>query len=171
MFKRLFKKKETEAVSQSNNIELKAHATGKVSDIKEVPDPIFSEKMMGEGIAIDPDVGAVVSPVDGVIMHIFPTKHAVGIKASNGVEVLIHIGVETVTMNGEGFEAHVENGQRVKTGDILVTFDLALVKEKAESAMIPMIITNSKEMEKIEQVLIGDHVTAGEQTILKVTSK
>lgn len=97
---------------------------------------------MGDGIAIDPSNGKVTAPLNGEIVQIFPTKHAVGIKGDNGVEVLIHIGLDTVNMNGEGFTAHVSQGDYVKAGDPLITFDLDFVREKAPSAITPIIITN-----------------------------
>ncbi|MEH7253374.1 glucose PTS transporter subunit IIA, partial [Neobacillus niacini] len=113
----------------------------------------------------------VVSPVEGEIIQVFPTGHAIGLKATNGAEILIHIGLETVSMNGEGFVAHVEKGQRVNVGDVLVTFDLELVKEKAKSTIIPMVITNSGDIEKIEKPQLSGTVSTGEQTILNVKVK
>ena len=92
-------------------------STGTVKSLEDVPETVFSQKMMGDGIAIDPTVGKVVSPVDGEIMQLFPTKHAVGIKAKNGAELLIDIGLETVSMDGEGFEAHVSEGSKVGIGE------------------------------------------------------
>jgi len=92
--------------------------------LEEVPDPVFAQKMMGDGIAIEPTEGTVVSPVNGEIVQFFPTKHAIGIKSETGVEVLIHVGLETVGMKGEGFEGLVEVGDKVKVGTPLLTFDI-----------------------------------------------
>src|SRR5699024_3774093 len=102
MFKNLFKKKETPKEEQ-----IIAPLSGKVKQLEEVPDPTFSEKMMGEGIAIEPDEGLVVAPFDGEIIQVFPTKHAIGIQGESGLEILIHIGLETVSLKGEGFEVFV----------------------------------------------------------------
>ncbi|MBM7647898.1 PTS system glucose-specific IIA component [Bacillus ectoiniformans] len=166
MFKKLFGKKE----EVSKVVELSSPLTGKVIALEEVPDPVFSQKMMGDGLAIEPTEGKVVSPVDGEIMQLFPTKHAVGIKAENGAEILIHIGLETVNMKGEGFEAHIAQGDQVKKGDTLVTFDLALVGEKASSTVTPIIITNGDDMESVNKSGSGA-VTAAQDVVLTVTAK
>ena len=166
MFKKLFGKKEETPTS----INVYSPLTGKMLSLEEVPDPVFSQKMMGDGIAIDPADGKVVSPVDGEIVQVFPTKHAVGIKAENGTELLIHIGLETVSMNGEGFEAHVSEGKKVKVGDPLVTFDMDMVKEKAKSTITPVIITNGDDMGEIEKHDAGE-VTGGQSQVMTVTVK
>ncbi|MBS4217523.1 PTS glucose transporter subunit IIA [Bacillus sp. FJAT-49711] len=167
MFKNLFGKKQ----EVSKTIELKAYVSGKILPLEDVPDPVFSKKMMGDGIAIEPVEGKFVSPVDGEIIQVFPTKHAVGIRALNGAELLIHIGLETVSMNGEGFTSHVDVGEKVKTGDNLVTVDLEKVKEKATSTITPIIITNSDEMESIDHSTSGGQASKNEDIILRVTSR
>lgn len=166
MLKKLFEKKE----EVSKTIELKAYATGNVIELENVPDPVFAEKMMGDGIAIEPAEGKITSPVDGKILQVFPTKHAIGIKATNGAEILIHIGLETTSMNGEGFSVHVKEGTKVRVGDALVTVDLDLVKEKAKSTVIPIIITNTDSMSSIEKPILSGEVTSANQTILVVTA-
>ncbi|MBP1968625.1 PTS system trehalose-specific IIC component [Virgibacillus natechei] len=128
-----------------------APLSGEVIPLDNVPDPTFSQKMMGDGLAIEPSVGKVVAPFDGEIVQLFPTKHAIGLRGNSGVEVLIHIGLETVTLDGEGFEAHIKQGDQVKAGDPLVTFDLAYIKEKAASAITPIIITNGDALERFEK--------------------
>lgn len=131
MLKKLFNKnKEVPKV-----IDMQAYATGNIVKLEDAPDPVFSEKMMGDGIAIEPIEGIVLSPVDGEVIQIFPTKHAFGIKAHNGVEILIHIGLETVSMNGDGFTAHVTAGQKIQKGHVLVSFDLDLVKKKQQALL------------------------------------
>jgi sugar PTS system EIIA component len=146
LFKKLFgkKNKQTEEV-------FVAPLNGKVIELEHVPDPTFSQKMMGDGIAIEPVEGKVVSPVKGEVVSIFPTKHAIGIKTELGVEILIHVGIDTVNMNGEGFEGHVKVGDKVNPGDLLLTFDLELVKEKAASTVTPVIITNGEIVETMEK--------------------
>lgn len=165
MFKKLFGKKET-----VKTVELKAPLTGTAVNLEDVPDPVFAEKMMGDGIAIEPAEGVVVSPVNGEIVQVFPTKHAIGIRAENGAEILIHIGLETVSMKGEGFVTQVSEGSKVKAGDQLVTFDLALVKEKAKSTVTPIILTNGDQAASLEKNAAGS-VTRGSSTIMTVTSK
>lgn len=164
MFKKLFGKKE-ETVK---TIQLLSPITGKAVNLSEVPDPVFSEKMMGDGVAIEPTEGVVVSPAEGEIVQVFPTKHAVGIKAKNGAELLIHIGLETVSLKGEGFETHVKQGDKVKAGDKLVTFDLSVINEKAKSTITPVIITNTDQAASLK-VLTEGNVEKGATPILEVT--
>ncbi|EHL75149.1 PTS sugar transporter subunit IIA [Bacillus smithii] len=166
MFKWLFWKKG----KPSKEIDVYAPVSGKILSLEEVPDPVFSEKMMGDGMAVEPIDGRVVAPFDGDIMQIFPTKHAVGIKAANGAEILIHVGLETVSMKGEGFESHVSQGDKVKKGDLLITFDLNLIREKANSTITPIIVTNGDMIENIAKKE-NDIVTAGEEVLLTVTVK
>lgn len=162
LFKKLFKSKK-----QEENIVLYAPIDGELIALEEVPDPVFSEKMMGDGIAVKPENGTVVAPVHGEIVQIFPTKHAIGIKTDMGAEVLIHIGLETVNLNGEGFTAHIQEGDKVKPGDKLITFDKAIIEEKAKSAITPLIITNTGDMSEI-QVHGQNQVSAGESEVLTV---
>ncbi len=166
MLKKLFGKKE----EAPKTIHAVAPLTGSVKSLEEVPDPVFSQKMMGDGVAIDPTEGKVLSPLDGEIMQLFPTKHAVGIKGENGAEILIHIGLETVSMNGEGFESHVSEGSKVKKGDTLITYDLELVNKKAKSTITPIILTNGDDMGDLIKKEITS-VTAGKEEILEIHSK
>lgn len=135
---------------------LVAPITGKVIPLEEVPDPVFAQKMMGDGLAIEPTEGTVVSPVNGEIVQFFPTKHAIGIKSETGVEILIHVGLETVAMKGEGFEALVEVGNKVTVGTPLLTFDIELIKEKAKSIVTPVIITNGDVLETVTKHDVTD---------------
>ena len=130
---------------------------GKIISLEEVPDQVFSQKFMGDGFAIVPKSGEVVSPVDGIIETFFPTKHAIGIKADNGTEILIHFGVDTVNLNGEGFTAHAKQGDRVTAGQKLLSVDLAVVAPKVPSIITPIIITSGQAVtiEKNVQAVIG----------------
>ncbi|MEQ6377748.1 PTS system trehalose-specific EIIBC component [Bacillaceae bacterium S4-13-56] len=130
--------------------------SGNVVALNQVPDPTFAEKMMGDGIAIDPKDGKVVAPFDGEVIQVFPTKHAIGLLHPSGLELLIHIGLETVALKGEGFEAHVEAGDKVKAGDPLVTFDLDFIKEKAKSIVTPIIVTNGDQFEELRKTEEND---------------
>jgi sugar PTS system EIIA component len=176
MLKKLFgldkkeSKKEVEMPEADGKDVLHSPADGEVVALSEVPDPTFAEKMMGDGVAIKPSGGTIVSPVHGEIMQLFPTKHAVGIKTVNGIEVLLHIGIETVNMQGEGFKAFVKEGDKVAVGDKLIEFDPALVNEKAESTITPVIITNGDAVASIDKEE-GKKVTAGETVIMTITSK
>ncbi|WP_287825943.1 PTS glucose transporter subunit IIA [Clostridium sp.] len=130
-------------------------ANGKAISLKNVPDKTFSEELLGKGIAVDPEDGVVVSPVDGKVTLVFDTKHAIAIQTSDGVELLIHIGIDTVRMNGKGFNAFVKTGDTVKKGNKLVEFDLNLVKEEAESSIIMVVVTNSDSMKFIKSLKYG----------------
>ncbi|WP_411841853.1 PTS glucose transporter subunit IIA [Salinicoccus sp. HZC-1] len=166
MFKNLFGKKD----ETDKNSEIKSPMNGSYVPLEEIPDPVFAEKMMGEGFGIEPTDGVVVAPVSGVIMQVFPTNHAIGIKTDNGIEVLIHIGLETVAMEGKGFEGFVSEGDRVEAGDKLVTFDIDLVKEEANSTISPVIITNSDELESFNIESVTEAVK-GETVIVNATIK
>ncbi len=164
MFKKLFGKKE-----EVKSVDILAPLSGAAVSLETVPDPVFAEKMMGDGIAIEPTEGVVVSPVKGEVLQVFPTKHAIGLKAENGAEILIHIGLETVSMNGEGFEAHVSEGSKVEVGDQLVTFDMNLVKEKAKSTITPVIITNTDQVSLEKQ--LASSVQRASNVVMTVTMK
>jgi glucose PTS system EIICBA or EIICB component len=123
---------------------------GELLPITEVPDQVFSQKMMGDGFAILPKEGTVVAPVDGKIVNVFPTKHAIGIESANGREILIHFGIDTVKLNGEGFEAFVSQGDTVKKGDLLLKVDIDAIKDKVPSLMTPIVFTNLKEGEQVK---------------------
>lgn len=147
-----------------------ASVDGQFVAIEEVPDPTFAQKMMGDGVAIQPANGNVVAPIEGEVISVFPTKHAVGLRGRSGIELLIHIGIETVSMNGEGFEAHVKAGDKVKPGQPLITFDLDLVNEKAVSSVIPMVVTNMERVDSFEKASVTD-LKAGETTLALVKPK
>ncbi|WAA12594.1 glucose-specific PTS transporter subunit IIBC [Fervidibacillus halotolerans] len=138
-----------------------APLTGIVKPITEVPDKVFSEKMMGDGFAIEPDDGTVVSPVDGKIINVFPTKHAIGILSKGGRELLIHFGLDTVDLKGEGFTTMVNVGDEVKTGQPLMKADLKFIKENATSSITPVVFTNLREGESVDMKKQG-RVNRGE---------
>ncbi|ADZ82929.1 PTS transporter subunit IIABC [Cellulosilyticum lentocellum] len=151
-------KEKTQGTSAS--VEIKMPLTGRLMPITEVPDPVFAEKMMGDGFAIEPTDGKVYSPVSGKVTNVFPTKHAATFETETGHEVLIHFGLDTVKLGGEGFESHIEQGQEVKAGDLILTVDLEKVKAKVPSVITPIVFPNLKENEIVEIVKIGD-VEAG----------
>jgi PTS system D-glucosamine-specific IIC component len=144
-------KTEESAVNEANGDvtwsgeEFAAPLSGKLLPINEVPDQVFSQKMMGDGFAIEPTEGTVVSPVDGTIVNLFPTKHAIGIRAENGQEVLIHVGIDTVKLEGKGFESFISEGDKVTKGQKLLEVDLNFIKENAPSIITPIVFTNLPE--------------------------
>ncbi|MCD3351917.1 PTS transporter subunit EIIC [Clostridium botulinum D/C] len=139
---------------------------GKVINLSEVPDETFASKLMGDGIAIDPTDGIVTSPVDGTVAQLFWTNHALGIITDSGVELLIHVGIDTVQMEGRGFKAFVSQGDKVKAGDKLLEVDLDLVRKEAKSAITPIIITNSAQLKSIEKLKYGN--IKNKENLLKV---
>ncbi len=141
----LFKKK-----NEEHNMVLKSPVVGRCFDISEIPDEVFSSKMLGNGIGFESTEGILYAPVDGEILQIFPTKHAVILKSKEGVEILLHIGIDTVNMKGEGFEAHVGKSQQVRAGDKLVTFDNNLIKAKAKSNLSVLVVTDNEIIESLE---------------------
>lgn len=148
---------------KKSKFEIVSPAKGKLKLITEVPDKVFSSKALGDGFAIEPENGDVYSPAEGVVISVFPTLHAFGIKCSNGTEILLHIGVDTVELNGEGFEVFVSQGQKVSSGQLLMKFDMESVKRKVPSTDIMVVFTNGENCE----VLKGSQkVYAGEKDIL-----
>ena len=122
---------------------------GKLIPISEVPDQVFSQKMMGDGFAIEPEDGLVVAPADGKIINVFPTKHAIGFQTVGGREILIHFGIDTVNLKGEGFETLVNEGEEVKAGQPLLRADINFIKEHVPSIITPVVFTNLSEGENI----------------------
>lgn len=129
-------------VEEIKETEIYAPGTGHIIPLSEVPDKVFSEKMMGDGVGFVPEKGEIVAPFDGTVKTIFPTKHAIGLESESGVEVLIHIGIDTVKLNGEGFESLVNADESVTQGQPLMKINLAYLKEHAPSTVTPIIITN-----------------------------
>lgn len=151
------------------NQKIYAPISGSVLQLEKIPDPTFSQKMMGDGIAIEPTTGKVVAPFSGKVIQLFPTKHAIGLRSDTGIELLIHIGLETVSLNGEGFDAFVKQGDQINTGDTLITFDINGLREKGFNLITPIIITN-RDVWKIEDRTINT-VTKTEDVILSVTKQ
>ena len=146
-----------------------APLTGKAVPLSEVPDPVFSEKVLGDGVAIIPADGKIVSPVDGEISTVAETSHAYGFTSENGQEVLVHVGLETVSLNGECFKVYGKAGDKIKAGDLVAEVDLEYLKEKEINPITPVLIcsdTEGKELQYIE----GD-VKAGESEVLVLAEK
>lgn len=155
--KNLFKKNERTVAETLN---FKMPITGRLISIEEVPDPVFSEKMMGDGFAIEPTEGKVYAPVAGKILNVFPTKHAIGMQTACGLEILIHFGMDTVELDGKGFTAHIEKGQTVAQGDLLLEVNLESIREQVPSLITPIVFTNLGdrivELKKIGQLNYGE---------------
>ncbi|WP_394219635.1 glucose-specific PTS transporter subunit IIBC [Halobacillus trueperi] len=141
--------KAAEAPVTEGELEFVSPIKGKIMPITEVPDQVFSGKMMGDGFAIEPEDGNIVSPINGKVLNVFPTKHAIGLEAENGMEILIHIGIDTVGLKGEGFTAKISEGDEVKQGQALMEVDLDFVKENAPSIVTPIVFTNLQEGQSV----------------------
>jgi glucose PTS system EIICBA or EIICB component len=141
---------------------------GEIKPITDVPDAVFSGKMMGDGFAIIPSEGVVVSPVDGKIVNLFPTKHAIGILSDTGREILIHVGIDTVTLKGQGFETLVNENDKVEKGQPLLKVDLDYIKQNATSTITPIVFTNLAEGESITLKKTGN-IDMAEEEIIEIT--
>lgn len=152
-------------IERASEVNIYAPGNGQVIPLSEVPDQVFAQKMMGDGVGFIPADGKIVAPFDGTVKTIFPTKHAIGLESDQGLELLIHIGIDTVKLNGEGFESFVETDDRVHKGQVLMQIDLDYITAHALSTVTPLIITNLEDRQlSVEDV---KDVTA-EQLIIKV---
>ncbi|GAB4134191.1 MAG: phosphoenolpyruvate--protein phosphotransferase [Cyanobacteria bacterium J069] len=147
-----------------STVALVAPLSGQLVPIEQVPDPVFAQKMVGDGVSIDPTSQTLLAPCDGEVIQLHPSNHAVTVKTAEGLEVLMHIGLDTVTLRGEGFVPRVQVGDRVKTGDPLINFDADFVATHARSLLTQIVITNSDRVAKFEPRL-GD-VVAGQDIAL-----
>ena len=143
------KPQQVQAIKEAENAGAKASVenilsplTGEVKPLSEAKDPVFAQGVMGQGVLIQPSQGELCAPVNGTVTVLFPTKHAVGILSDQGVELLMHIGMDTVGLEGKGFEAHVAQGDRVSVGDRLISFDLDVIAEAGLVSETPVIVTN-----------------------------
>ena len=153
-----FLKKKEDAVILGSPIK------GKAVSLSEVSDPTFSSGMLGKGSAVIPSEGKVFAPCDGEVGMVFDTLHAISMTAQNGAEILMHIGLDTVQMKGEGFQAYVKAGDQVKKGDLLLTMDIDKIKEAGYDPISPIIICNTDEYKDVQQVVLVD-VEAGDDLI------
>ena len=149
-----------ESIENNNEVTVEsvvyAPIEGKAVSLKQVDDATFSEEIMGKGAAIIPTVGRAVAPVDGVVSALFETKHAIGITSDDGVEVLIHIGLDTVKLGGEHFTAHIKAGDKVKKGDLLVEFDIEAIKKAGYDTITPVLVTNAYDYKDVLSLIDRD---------------
>ena len=158
----------TETSAQTaTRVSLLAPITGVLIPIEQVPDPVFAQKMVGEGVSIDPLSNSLVAPCDGEVVHIHPAAHALTIRSADGLEVLTHIGLDTVHMKGEGFTVKVKVGDQVHAGDELITFDLDTVATNAKSLLTQMVIANS---DRLSDFAPGSGVVTAGQSVVAVAT-
>lgn len=147
------------------DLKLVAPITGKTIDLSQVPDQVFAQKMAGDGVAIDTTGDTVVAPCDGELSLIFKTNHAFAMTLTNGIELLVHIGIDTVSLEGEGFERLIEPGVNVKAGDPIIKINRDFVSSKGLSLITPILITNVDSVKEINAV-VGTDVVVGKDTVL-----
>lgn len=162
----IFKKSKKEVATKEDKKGIVSLTNGELLDITKVPDEVFSTKMMGDGFAIKSNDGVIVSPVDGKIGVVFETKHAIIIESTEGKEILIHLGIDTVNLKGEGFEVFVNVGDEVKAGDRLVKMDVEFIEANAKSSISPVIFTNLESNESIK--VIEGPVSVGEANRVEI---
>ncbi|MFC7307246.1 glucose PTS transporter subunit IIA [Streptomyces monticola] len=146
--------------ASGTGVELAAPVAGRVLSLDEAGDPVFASRALGEGVGIEPADGHVVSPVDGELVTVVDTGHAFGIRTAEGIEVLVHVGIDTVQMNGEGFDVRVKSGDKVSAGDLLAEVDLDAVRAAEHSTVTLMTVTNTAELASVEPH-VGQEVAAG----------
>lgn len=144
-------------------------AKGKAVPVSQVNDPTFAEEILGKGVAIIPEDGKICAPAAGEIAMVFDTLHAFSMTTREGVELLVHIGLETVSLKGKGFKAHVKAGDKVDKGDLVITADLDLIKGEGLDTIIPVIVCNTEEFKAVES-LAGKDVSVGDD-VLKISLK
>ena len=142
--------------SVTGEILLDSHMEGEAIPMSEVKDETFAAEVLGKGIAIIPKKGEVTAPCDAVVETVFATRHAIGLKADNGAEILIHVGINTVELGGKFYTSHVTEGDRVRTGQVMLTFDMEKIKEAGYDVTTPMIVTNSDDYQEIRILKTGN---------------
>lgn len=167
MFSKWRSKKEEQRTGRI--IEIAAPISGQAVPLNEVPDETFAGGHMGKGLAIEPAEGKLLAPFDGKVAHIVKSGHALILEHASGLQLLLHIGIDTVSLKGSGFQSHVATGDTVRAGQILIEFDLEAIKSAGLSAISPVIVTSMEETPPEVECLYGQ-VTAGAGLILKVAA-
>lgn len=150
---------------QKTDLKLVAPVTGTAIDLSKVPDPVFAQKMAGDGIAIDLTGETIIAPADGTLTLVFKTKHAFAMTLDNGIELLVHIGIDTVSLDGEGFEQLASEGDIIKAGTPIIKINKDFILEKGFSLITPVLITNPDVVSELI-TSTGKNVTAGEDEII-----
>ena len=147
--------KDEKPSESQKEITLYSHLNGTVVPIENVEDDVFSQKILGEGIAVEPSEGRLYAPCNGTVDGVFDTKHAVNLVSEDGAEILLHIGIDTVKLDGRYFEAHVEDGQKIKKGDLLISFDMDKIKKAGFKLTTPLIICNTDDYSSFKPLAEG----------------
>lgn len=165
-----WRRKKSKPSNEAAWVTIRAPFSGKTVPLTEVPDPVFSQKMVGDGVAVLPESDQLLAPVAGTLTHLFPTGHAAGITTDEGLEILIHIGMNTVDLKGEGFTVLATQGKRVQVGEPLIRIDLEKLQKTAKSMVSPVVVTN---MDRVAQIkpAASSVVQAGTDELLRVLPK
>ncbi|GGH19135.1 PTS sugar transporter subunit IIA [Paenibacillus segetis] len=155
---------------ESKVIEIFSPVTGQSVSLTEVPDEAFAGGHMGKGVAIEPSIGKLVAPFEGTVAHVIKSNHALMLEHSSGLQFLFHIGVNTVSLKGEGFVSHVATGDKVKPGQLLIEFDIEKIQNAGFPVITPIIVTNADEVTSNIETIFGP-VQAGSDVILKAVIK
>ena len=167
---------ETKSSAPSNNTNTKSvvenepiygYAEGQVIPLEQVNDATFANKVLGDGIAVIPEKGEVYAPVDGTVVSIFDTKHAIGIQSANGTELLIHIGIDTVNLNGKYFKAHVKTGDSIKKGQLMISFEKDKIKKEGYDTVIPLLFTDLSEDKQLTKLALSKMTKESQVAIIQ----
>jgi len=154
---------------KKKTISVIAPMTGKAVPLDQVPDPAFSQKIIGDGIAIEPNEGLLIAPFDGHVVHLIDTLHSLVLGHESGLEILVHIGVNTVSLQGKPFKTYVKTGDKVKKGDKLIEFDMDMIKAEGLPVITPIIVANGDVVSNLK--VHEGAVTAGTGVLMEVTVK
>lgn len=160
------KKAVSSNVPTDKTIDIIAPVSGEIVAIEDVPDVVFAEKIVGDGIAIRPTGNKLVAPCDGEIGKIFETNHAFSLETDTGIELFVHFGIDTVELKGEGFTRLAQEGQKVKQGETIIEFDLEFLKEKSKSILTPVVISNMDEIKELQKM--SGTVVVAEDPVLQI---
>jgi sugar PTS system EIIA component len=166
MFNKLFSKNK----ASDNRLEIASPMTGTSVPLEQVPDEAFAGKYMGDGIAVEPSEGKLIAPFDGKVAHMIHSSHAIILEHESGLQLLAHIGINTVALGGEGFKAHVQTGDEVKAGQLLIEFDIAAIQAAGYPVITPIVIANGEETVTSLESRFGA-IQAGEAGALQVVLK
>lgn len=161
--------KKSMGLSADEGVLIKAPLTGEIVPIEDVPDPVFADKVVGDGIAINPTGNRMVAPCDGTIGKIFETNHAFSMETADGVELFVHFGIDTVELKGEGFKRIASEGQDVKAGETIIEVDLEFLRKNAKSVITPVVISNMDDVASLDKA--SGAVEAGRDTLLSLRMK
>lgn len=154
---------------KKKNITIVAPMTGKAVALEQVPDPAFAQKIIGDGIAIEPSQGLLIAPFDGHVVHLIDSKHSLVLGHESGLELLVHIGVNTVSLEGKPFTTHVKSGDKFKQGDKLIEFDMEAIKAAGLPVITPIIVANG---DVVQELKVNEGaVTAGSGSLMEIKMK